>query len=554
MTSPSGSAPDPIGAEVPAPEARDDSRPPPTEGRAALLVATGIFLSRIFGLVRGKVMAHYFGIGDVADAFTVAVRAPNFLQNLFGEGVLSASFIPVYARLVAQGDREGARRVADAVFTLLALVTSVLVLLGILVAPWFVPLITPGFSAEKQALTVRLVQILFPGVGLLAMSAWCLGILNSHRRFFLSYAAPVAWNVSIIGAILLYRDASLPNLAVYAAWGSVAGSALQFLMQLPGAWGLVGGIRLGLHRDATGVATVARNFVPSFVGRGVVQISAWIDQILASLISSGAVAAIGNAQVVYMLPVSLFGMAVSAAELPAMSSVSGARGELERALAERLRRGLRRISFFIVPSVVAFLVLGDAIVAALYQSGRFTPQDTRFVWMILAGYSLGLLAATLGRLYSSAFYALHDTRTPLRYALVRVVLATSLGYLLALHAPTALDLDRSWGAPGLTAAAGLAAWVEFVLLRRALRTRVGGVAPDGGHLLRLWGAAFVAAAAGYAVRRWIGLAHPVPAALAIVAVYAAGYAAATLALGVPEAREVLGRLRRTGSRLRGRRG
>ena len=552
MTSPSGNSPDPIGAEVPAPDARDDP-PPPTEGRAAILVAAGIFLSRIFGLVRGKVMAHYFGLGDVADAFTVAVRAPNFLQNLFGEGVLSASFIPVYARLVAEGDREGARRVAGAVFSLLALVTSVLVLIGILVAPWFVPLITPGFSAEKQAFTIQLVRILFPGVGLLAMTAWCLGILNSHRRFFLPYAAPVVWNAAIIGAIVLFRHEPQPRLAVYAAWGSVAGSALQFLMQLPAALALVGGIRLGFHRGVAGVATVARNFVPSFIGRGIVQISAWIDQILASLISTGAVAAIGNAQVIYMLPVSLFGMAVSAAELPAMSSVSGARGVLERALAERLRRGLRRISFFIVPSVLAFVVVGDAIVAALYQSGRFTVQDTQLVWMILIGYAVGLLAATLGRLYSSAFYALHDTRTPLTFAIVRVVLALSLGYVLALQAPRALGMNPSWGAPGLAAAAGIAAWVEFALLRRALRRRVGAVSGDAGHLFRLWAAAAIAAAIAYAVRWWIGLAHPVPAALLILGTFSAGYAAATVAFGVPEAHDVLGRMRRVGARLGGRR-
>lgn len=534
-----------------APYARDDAARPPTEGRAALLVAGGIFLSRVSGLVRGKVMAHYFGLGDVADAFTVAVRAPNFLQNLFGEGVLSASFIPVYARLMAEGDREGARRVASAVFSLLALITSVLVLLGILVAPWFVPLITPGFTAEKQAFTIQLVRILFPGVGLLAMTAWCLGILNSHRRFFLPYAAPVVWNAAIIAAILLFRHEPLPRIAVYAAWGSVAGSALQFLMQLPQALALVGGIRPGFHRGVAGVGTVARNFVPSFVGRGIVQISAWIDQIIASLISSGAVAAIGNAQVVYMLPVSLFGMAVSAAELPAMSSVSGDRGALERALAQRLRGGLRRIAFFIVPSVLAFIVLGDAIVAALYQSGRFTVQDTRYVWTVLIGYSIGLLASTLGRLYSSAFYALHDTRTPLNFAIVRVALAMSLGYLLALHAPRALDVPPAWGAPGLAAAAGVAAWVEFALLRRALRRRVGAVGTDAGHLLRLWAAAAIAAALAYGVRRWIGLARPLPAALLILATLGAGYAVATVAFRIPEAHDILGRIGRAGTRLRG---
>src|SRR5690348_844937 len=158
-------------------------------GRSAFLVAAGIFLSRIFGLVRESFFAHYFGLAPAADAFRAAMRIPNFLQNLFGEGVLSASFIPVYAKLVAQGEEEESGRVAGAVFSLLALVTSVLVLSGVLATPYLIDAIAPGFKGETRLLTIQLVRILFPGVGLLVLSAWCLGILNSHRRFFLSYAS-----------------------------------------------------------------------------------------------------------------------------------------------------------------------------------------------------------------------------------------------------------------------------------------------------------------------------------------------------------------------------
>src|SRR5271156_81582 len=168
-------------------------------GRLAFLVAAGILLSRIIGLVRLRVFSHYFGLrSDPADAFNAAFRIPNFLQNLFGEGVLSASFIPVYARLLAEGEEEEAGKLAGAVGATLALAVAVLCLLGVLVTPWLIDLIAPGFSGSKRDLTIALVRILFPGAGLLAFSAWCLGILNSHRKLFLSYAAPVMWSAAMI--------------------------------------------------------------------------------------------------------------------------------------------------------------------------------------------------------------------------------------------------------------------------------------------------------------------------------------------------------------------
>jgi len=199
-------------------------------GRHAFLVAAGILISRIVGLVRQRVFSHYFGQLNDADAFSAAFRVPNFLQNLFGEGVLSASFIPVYARLLAQGDEEESGRVAGAVGAILALATSVMVLIGVLLTPYLIWVIAPGFEGPKRELTIQLVRILFPGAGLLVFSAWSLGILNSHRKFFLSYTAPVIWNVAMIATMVAFRNNDLNTLAIYLAWGSVVGSALQFFV------------------------------------------------------------------------------------------------------------------------------------------------------------------------------------------------------------------------------------------------------------------------------------------------------------------------------------
>jgi putative peptidoglycan lipid II flippase len=515
----------------------------PGTGRSAFLAAAGILLSRIAGLIRDRVFAHYFGNSAAADAFRAAFRIPNLLQNLFGEGVLSASFIPVYARLLARGDEAEAGRVAGTVVTLLACVISLLVLIGVLTTPYLIDVIVPGFEGEKRDLTIRLVKILFPGAGLLVFSAWCLGILNSHGRFFMSYAAPVLWNAAMIVTLIGFggRVSQFP-LAETLAWGSVAGSALQVGLQLPSVLRLVKHLRLSLHVAVPGVWMVVRNFGPVFISRGVVQISAYVDALLASFLPTGAVAALSYAQALYILPVSLFGVSVSAAELPAMSGAQGNVQEVATYLRRRLDAGLRRVAFFVIPSAIAFLALGDVMAAAIYQSGRFTYDDAIYVWGILAGAALGLLASTLGRLYASAYYALHDTRTPLYFALVRIALSTGLGYLCAIPLPSALGIDARWGVAGLTFASSLAGWVEFVLLRGILNRRIGRTGLPFSVAAKLWTAAIAGAVAGWLVKLALGPRHPIVVAALVLLPYGLIYAGATYGWGVPGTQVLVGRL------------
>ena len=526
-------------------EAAATQSAPASSRRFAFLVAAGIFLSRVAGLIRDRVFAYYFGNSAAADVFKAALRIPNFLQNLFGEGVLSASFIPVYASLLARDNKEEARRTAGAVAALLALTTSVLVLLGVLTAPWLIEAIAPGFHGEKRELTVLLVRILFPGAGLLVGSAWCLGVLNSHRRFFLSYTAPVLWNLAMIAGMIAFGAGRAQNsLVVITAWASVIGSALQVLVQLPTVLRLLGGLRLSFAHQAEHVRAVIHNFFPVFVSRGVVQISAYIDAFLASWLPDGGVSALAYAQTLYTLPVSLFGMSVSAAELPLMSSALGAADEIASVLRTRLNAGLRQITFLVVPSVAGFLVLGDVIVAAIYQSGRFTHADVIYVWGILAGSTVGLLASTLGRLYSSGYYALRDTRTPLRFAILRVLLTTLLGYLAALPLPRLLGIEPRWGVAGLTISAGIASWMEFTLLQRGIRRRIGQVGVPLGFLAQVWAAALIAAAAGRGILLLLGHRGPIPTAAVVLSVYGILFFGVSTLLKLPEARSMLGMLRR----------
>jgi putative peptidoglycan lipid II flippase len=513
--------------------------------RPAVLVATGIMLSRVAGLVRERALAHFLGTLPAADAFRAALRIPNFLQNLFGEGVLSASFIPVYSRLLAGSDEREASRVASVVGSLLAALTSLLVILGILGTPLLIDLIAPGFTGETRQLTIRLVQILFPGIGALVMSAWCLGILNSHGRFFLSYSAPVLWNLLIIAGLLTFGTTkSLSDLVVVTAWFSVLGSFAQLLVQVPTVLRLTERLCFSLDTASPNVRNVLVNFVPVFISRGIVQLSAYVDNVLASLLPSGSVALLNCAQTIGLLPISLFGMSISAAELPAMSrAVAGDEKGIRAELSKRLTAAMRRMAFLVIPAAMSFFAFGDTLAGLLYQSGRFTRVDTMYVWALLIGSGIGLVASTSGRLCSSAFYALRDTRTPLRFATIRVVLTIVLGYLSAFPIPKLLHLDPSWGLAGLPASAGVAGWVEFLLLRHALRSRVGSFSVPVAFLFRLWSIATVSAALAYPLK-FLVAGRPVVAGIVILPFYGLLYLGGARYLRIPEANALIGRMYR----------
>lgn len=509
------------------------------------MVASGILASRLVGFVRSAVVAHFLGNGAVAGAWTAAFRIPNFLQNLFGEGALSASFIPVYAQLRQRGEDDAARRVAGAVAALLGLLTAVLVVLGVAATPLLIDLIAPGFSGATRELTIRLVRIAFPGTGLLVLSAWCLGVLNSHRRFFLSYAAPVAWNVAIIAAFVLARDVSdLPRLAEWAMWGAVVGSLLQLLVQLPSVFDLLGGLRLSLRERSPELRTVLRNFAPVATARGVTQVSSYVDTLIASLISASSVASLGYAQLIATLPVSLFGMSVSASELPEMARASGSDEEVAAHVRARLDRGLAHVAYFVVPSAIAFLSIGHVLAALLFESGRFSRADSLTVWSILGASALGLLAATMGRLYSSSFYALRDTRSPLRYALVRVGVGLVLGWLLGVRLPPALGISTRWATAGLALAAAIAACLEFTLLRRGMNARVGRTGLRAGFVMRIVLAALLAAEAAWVAQASLPALGPKLGGVVVAGTFGGIYLLGTYLLAVPQARGILDRIRR----------
>jgi putative peptidoglycan lipid II flippase len=348
----------------------------------------------------------------------------------------------------------------------------------------------------------------------------------------------------MIVTLVFFHTPALAHLAVTLAWGSVVGSALQLFVQVPSVLLLVTRLRPALEWKSDNVRTVIRHFVPALVSRGVVQLSAWIDSILASYLPTGAPTGLQNAQLLYTLPVSLFGMSISTAELTTMSAEVG--GDIDRnaaILRGRLDNGLRQIAFLVVPSSMAFLALGD-MVAAVLQSGRFTHEDALYVWGILAGSAVGLLAQTLGRLYASTYYALRDTRTPLRFAIVRLVLTAVLGYFFSLVLPPVIQIDPEWGAAGLTASAGVAGWVEFFLLRRTLNQRIGQTGVPPALLGKLWATAAFSAAVAYGLKLNLPAWHPLIVAALVLGTYGVLYLGIATALGIGNVQALVKRLRR----------
>lgn len=503
---------------------------------AASRVAAGILLSRILGLLRDRAFAHYFGAGALADVWKAALRIPNFLQNLLGEGSLSGSFIPVYARLLEEGREEEAGRVAGAVLGLLTLVAGVLAAAGVWAAPLLADVVVPGYSEDgRREALIPLLRVLFPMTGVLAISAWALGMLNSHRRFFVSYVAPAVWNLAMIVTLVAAGGWGLleADLLMALAWGALAGGVLQLLFQVPFLARYLKGVVPSLGRGMAEVAVVVRNFVPIVAARGAVNLSSLLDLFLASLLTTAAVSAMTYAQTLYLLPISLFGMSVAASELPELSRDATAGTTVVR---KRAERAVATVLFWLVPSALGYMVFGPEVTGIVYQTGEFSAGDAEAIGMILGVYAIGLPASGTSRVLSSTFFALGDTRTPARIAYARIAVSAAVG------ASVMFPFDRFYvggiamGAAGLAAGASVGAWLELYLLRRSLRQRMKELSFGSRGVLRYLLAAGPATVAGLLATSLLPSMHPIISGAAVVIPFAAVYLAVTARLGVSPVR------------------
>lgn len=521
------------------------------------------------GLVRMRVLAHFFGVSALGDVWAAAMKGPNIVQNLLGEQSLSAAFIPVYVRKLAAGEPQEAARFAGAILALLLVLLSAVALAGVLLAGPIVSILNTGLLLDAEAvvlgtqeidrfpLTVRAVRIIFPTVCILVLSAWCIGILNSHGRFLLSYMAPAMWSASII-AVVVWVGSSVDaqtapggsRLLIAACVGALGGSMLQLAVQLPTTLKLLGGLRLSLSRRVSGVGETLRLFGPALVGRGAAQLSGYVDLFVAGFLAVGSLSVLLWAQALYLLPISLFGLSVAAVELPAMTREVSEGGRIE-SIGSRIESGFRQMAFLTVPTSIGYLCFGHLLVGALYRSGSFGLLDNGLVYLVLAAYSLGIPATTTSRLLQTAFFAMKDTRTPARIAYARLAIGGVVGTALAVwlngfSAATVLGIESartvSLGAVGLAAASVVAGWVELGLLLRALRGQELPFRLAWPEAVKLVGLSVAAALPAAFVWRLTADWAPLLSAPVVLGVFAALYVVLASASGVDEATSLLHRI------------
>ncbi len=469
-------------------------------------MGAAILLSRLVGLVRQRLIAHYLGIGDAADVLTQAFRLGNVAQNLLGEGSLSATFIPTYAKLQHQEPAK-AGDFARAALGWLLIVLLALVVLGLVFAKPMVHALAPGFDAFRLAETVHAFRVVVPMAAILVIGAWGLGVLNTHGRFFVPYAAPVVWSLAqIVGAVVLYSRFDLrgADLAFGICVSALIGAILQTLLVVIPARHLLGSLRPSFERSPELLAA-AKRLPAALLGRGIVQIAAFVDTILVSFCAVGASAVLSYAQTLFLLPLAIAGTSEAAAVLPALSREADP--EAQR---DQLTASLKRNLGFAIVAAAGLTFVGRDVVRLLLQTGSFDASDTSHVSDVLMLLAIGLPANAAGRIWAVSFYARNDTSRPAWCAAVRLVVAGAVSAAL-IHR---IDVR------GIAVGSFIGAWLEFALLAGSSPVKLGWDRVRALHIERGVGTAIAGWLLAWAARSALSEALPRIASVASLFVYA----------------------------------
>ncbi len=397
--------------------------------RASILISGATLVSRILGFVRDIVLARLFGAGLAADAFFVAYRIPNMLRELFAEGSMAAAFIPVFSEYLKKRSHQDAKDLVNAAFTTLLLLLTVVCILGAIGAPVIVSVIAMGFAddPEKQALTIQLTRLMFPYLIFIGLSALVMGILNSVRSFAAPAFAPVMFNLTIIAcAFLLAPQLSNPIYGI--AIGVVLGGCAQFLIQLPHLKKSNFSLSFRWNFYHPGVKRIGTLIIPTIFGLGITQANLLLNTILASFLAAGSVTFLFYGMRLIHFPLGLVGIALATAILPSLSALSadGAHDELNR----RVEFALRHVFFLMIPASVGLIMLRTPLIHLFFEHGEFTAEATRGTAIAVAFYAIGLWAFGSIRIVVSAFYAMQDTRTPVRVAMLALLCNIALSFSL----------------------------------------------------------------------------------------------------------------------------
>ncbi|MBF0212431.1 MAG: murein biosynthesis integral membrane protein MurJ [Magnetococcales bacterium] len=476
----------------------DNTSPPDRSGQTQLLRSTAIIgfftlLSRISGFIRDMIIATAFGAGMGADAFFVAQKLPNFLRRLFAEGAFSTAFVPVFADHLAKGDPQETRNAVHAVFTHLAMWLMIVVAIGQVIMPALVMVAAPGFIDDvgKFDLAVLLSRVTFPYIFFISLTALAAGILNSHKRFAIPAATPILLNLSmILGATVLTRFFDPPVMGL--AIGVTLGGVLQLALQLPALHRLGLGFRWRWDPRHPSITRILTLMGPSVLGVSVAQINLLFDLFLASWLPEGSISYLYYADRLLEFPLGLIAIALGTAILPTLSA-KAARGDHD-GFRRDLETALRVVAFLTLPATVALVVLREPMLALLFERGAFAPETTRLTADALLAYGVGLSALATVKVTAPAFYALKDTRTPVRIAMI------CMGANMVFNVLLMFPLQHA----GLALATSLAGFLNAALLLRALRRRID-IAISRGVILTVIKAALASLLMGvflYAVREF----------------------------------------------------
>ena len=508
--------------------------------QAAGIVMLAYIASGVLGIVRQSAINAAFGADAELDAFMAAQRVPETLFVLVAGGALGSAFIPVFTRFLALGDDEGAERLAGGVITLLIAAATVLAGLAfVLAGPIARGLLVPNAAPGTQALTIELMRIMLLTVIIFGVSGLFMGILNAHQHFLAPALAPSMYNLGLIfGALVLARGGNIHGLA----WGAVLGAGLHLAVQIPALLRIQFRYRPVLSLNAPGVREVLLLMGPRVLGLGVVQVNFWVNTALASGMAEGSVTALGVAFTLMFTVIGILGQSVGTAVFPTLSTLSALKDadDFRRTLA----RSLSSVLFLSIPAGIGMAVVSRPVIALLFERGAWSSADTAGTAWALALFSVGLAGHTVLEILVRAFYALHDTWTPVKVGTATMLLniALSLALIHALGYPDTAEFERGpFG--GLALAMSIATAIESTTLWIILRRRIGGLDERrvlGGAARTLIASGVMALAAGGFLRLLPDL-HALFQAAGAMALGAAVFWGAALLLDVDEA-EVIPRL------------
>lgn len=426
------------------------------------IVMIATLVCRILGLGREMVISNQFGAGIETDAFFIAFMIPNLLRSFIGEGALNTAFIPIFSECLTNQDKKKADAFASNVLNILIIILVIIIIIGIWGAPWIIKIVAGGFKQdpEKYLLTVRLTRIMFPYIAFAAIAALFMGILNSYKQFFIPALAPAMLNIGIIWFAFLYGT----KLGIYSLTiGVLIGGLAQVLIHIPSLWkgGFQYQLVLNFHNQK--VKELFQILIPAIIALAIDKINFVVDRIIASYLAHGSISALYYANRLMQFPLGIFGIALSIAILPTLSEYV-AKKQIGK-MKESFSFGIKLLSLFTLPSTVALLVLSYPVVRLFYEHGLFNPQDTDLTKVALVCYTIGLYALALLRLVISTFYALKDTKTPMKIGFLVVIFNIILDLILV----------RYLGHAGIALATSLAAIVHLIMLSIALQKKIKGL-------------------------------------------------------------------------------